>query len=162
MSPTRFRIHVAVLIAFAAPSVLSAQTSIDLNRLSWLAGCWELRTPNRVTQEQWMAPQGGLMLGMSRTVARDTAREHEFLRIELRNGVPTYVAQPSGQAMATFTATSVSDTAVVFANPAHDFPQRISYRKRGADSLVARIEGTRGGQERGIDFPMGRVRCGEK
>ncbi len=152
----------AMLMAFTAPSRLSAQTSAELNRLSWLAGCWELSTPSRVTQEQWMAPQGGLMLGMSRTVARDTAREYEFLRIEVRNGVPTYVAQPSGQAMAAFAATSVSDTAVIFANPAHDFPQRISYRKRGADSLIARIEGERSGQVRGIDFPMGRVRCGEK
>jgi len=29
-----------------------------------------------------------------------------------------------------------------------------------ADALVARIEGMRGGQLRGIDFPMRRVRCG--
>lgn len=114
----------------------------------------------RVTHEQWMTPLGGAMMGMSRTVARDTIREYEFLRIVNREGVPTYVAQPSGQAMTLFAATAVSDTMVVFENKAHDFPQLISYRRVGADSLIARIEGPRGGQTRGINFPMKRVACG--
>lgn len=131
----------------------------DVAQLRWLAGCWELRTATRVTHEQWMAPLGGMMLGISRTVVRDTVREFEQLRIQTKNGVPTYIAKPSGQAESSFAATSVSDTSVVFDNPAHDFPQRISYRKAGADSIVARIEGPQGGQTRGINFPMKRVRC---
>ena len=48
---------------------------------------------------------------------------------------------------------------MIFSNPAHDFPQWIIYRLRGSDSLVARIEGTRNGQLRGIDFPMRRTGC---
>lgn len=162
MSPIRVvPTSVAALAILATAPIGSTQSAVNLNQLSWLAGCWERRTPTAVIHEQWMAPLGGLMLGMSRTVVRDAAREHEFLRIELREGVPTYVAQPSGQAVTAFAATALSDTAVVFANPAHDFPQRISYQKRGADSLVARIEGDRGGQVRSMDFPMARVKCGE-
>ena len=99
------------------------------------------------------------MLGMSRTLVRGTAREFEFLRIVLRDSVPTYLAQPGGGAPTAFAAVLVSDTAVLFANPSHDFPQRIVYRKVGADSLVARIEGDQGGQVRGMNFPMKRVAC---
>lgn len=99
------------------------------------------------------------MMGMSRTVSGDTVREFEHLRIETRGGKPTYVAHPSGQAESAFAAETVSDTLVVFANPAHDFPQKISYRKVGSDSIIARIEGPRGGQVRGINFPMRRVPC---
>jgi hypothetical protein len=99
------------------------------------------------------------MMGMSRTVVRDTVREFETLRIEMRNGVPAYVAMPSGQKETVFSLTAVSDTSVVFANPAHDFPQRIMYRRIGRDSLVARIEGPQGGQTRAINFPMRRVSC---
>jgi hypothetical protein len=106
-----------------------------------------------------MAPSGGLMMGMSRTVVRDTAREFEHLRIELTKGIPTYVAHPSGQSEAAFAAIAVSDTAVLFSNPAHDFPQRIEYRRITRDSLVARIEGAIGGGVRGVDFPMHRVAC---
>jgi len=140
------------------PRLTTARTD-GVAQLRWLAGCWELRSATRVTHEQWMSPLGGMMMGVSRTVVRDTVREYEQLRIETRNGVATYIAKPSRQAEASFAATSVSDTAVVFANPAHDFPQRISYRRAGTDSIVARIEGPQGGQTRGIDFPMRRVRC---
>jgi hypothetical protein len=47
----------------------------------------------------------------------------------------------------------------VFENAAHDFPQRVLYRREAADRLVARIEGLRNGQPRGIDFPMQRMAC---
>jgi hypothetical protein len=48
----------------------------------------------------------------------------------------------------------------VFENPAHDFPQRIIYRRLSPDSLVARIEGPGpNNTTRGIDFPMRRVNC---
>lgn len=107
-----------------------------------------------------MAPGGGAMVGVSRTVARDALRAWEFLRIVPVAGVLTYVAQPSGQAETSFAATSVSDTLVVFENPAHDFPQRIEYRRVGADSVVARISATRDGKVRGMDIPMRRGKCG--
>ena len=128
-------------------------------QLRWLAGCWELRTPTRLTQESWIAPAGGLMLGVSRTVVRDVAREFEFLRIELRDGVPAYVAQPGGGPATAFRATFVSDTAARFENPQHDFPQGIAYRRVGSDSLIASIDGPEGGAPRTIAFPMRRVSC---
>lgn len=106
-----------------------------------------------------MAPEGGVMLGMSRTIVRDTVREWEHLFLGPRNDVLTYVARPARQAETAFAATEVSDSALVFENPTHDFPTRILYRRRGADSLVARIEGLRNGQQRGIDFPYRRVSC---
>jgi len=149
---------VVIAAATVFPVVLSAQD--PLSRASWLAGCWELAAPGRVTSEQWMAPSGGLMLGMSRTVVRDTAREFEHLRVEAKGGAVAYVAHPSGQAETRFPATELTDSLLVFSNPTHDFPQTIKYRKVSADALVARIEGMRGGQLRGIDFPMRRVRCG--
>lgn len=127
--------------------------------LRWLAGCWEIRSGPRVTEEQWMAPAGGVMLGVNRTVLRDTTRAWEFLSIAERDGKLVYTAKPSRQAETSFTSEFVSDTSVLFTNPAHDFPQRISYRRSGADSVIARIEGPRGGQMRGIDFPMRRVAC---
>jgi hypothetical protein len=55
---------------------------------------------------------------------------------------------------------AISDTMVVFENPAHDFPQRVGYQRRGADSLVAWIEGTMQGQARKIEFPYARATCG--
>jgi hypothetical protein len=147
----------AILLASAVGEGSLAERTADPR---WLAGCWELRVGARVTQEHWMPPAGGMMLGLSRTVVRDTVREYEHLMISTKGGVLVYTAKPSGQAETSFAAEHVSDTLLVFANPQHDFPQRILYRRRGADSVVARIEGPRGGETRGIDFPMRRITCG--
>ena len=154
---------ILTLAALAAlPVRAAAQAPDDVRLLGWMAGCWELRTATRVTHEQWMAPLGGMMMGMSRTVVAGAVREHESLRIQTVDGRLTYLAQPSGQGAAAFQAVTISDSTVAFANPLHDFPQRIAYRRnQGGDSLVARIEGERAGTVRGIDFPMRRVECSD-
>ena len=157
------RIDVAVLVTVCTASLLcqasaSAQGR-NAARLDWLSGCWENRRPGRLTEEQWMTPRGGMMLGMARTTRGDSLVEFEQVRISERGGQLVYTAQPSGQAQTEFTSTEISDSAVVFANPTHDFPQRVIYRRKGADSLVARIEGTMNGNARAVDFRYTRAKC---
>ena len=132
-----------------------------LHQLSWMAGCWRQSNPasDRTIDEQWMAPMGRTMLGMSRTVRGDSTVEFEHLQIFERRGHAVFHAEPSGQAPADFEARAVSDSLVTFENLAHDFPQRVIYRRRGRDSLTARIEGTRNGRVRGVDFPYARAEC---
>ncbi len=108
-----------------------------------------------------MAPAGGMMTGTSRTVVQGTARAWEFLRIVATDSGLTYIALPSGQRETAFAATIVSDTLVVFENPSHDFPQRIAYRRVGADAISARVSGLMNGGERRMDIPMRRgAQCG--
>jgi hypothetical protein len=138
---------------------LSALSQTPLiERAAFMQGCWERRAGNRIVEEQWLRPRGGTMLGMSRTVRGDSLIEYEFVRLYQRGEQLVYAAQPSGQAQAEFTSTAITEKAIVFANPQHDFPQRISYRLAG-DSLFARVEGTLDGRERGVDFRYARVRC---
>jgi len=141
------------------PPVRQLQPSDSITKLTWLAGCWELKAGARLVEEQWTSPRGGLMLGASRTVRNDSLVEFEQVRIEQRRQALVYVASPSRQATAEFTATSSSDSAVVFENPAHDFPKKIFYRRQGGDSLVAGIEGPRAGTTRTINYPYRRVAC---
>ena len=130
-----------------------------LDRLTWLAGCWERRGASSIVEEQWMAPRGGMMLGMGRVVRNGAVVDYETMRIEQRGDTLVFVANPSGQAEAEFTAAAIDDDGVVFENPDHDFPQRIVYRHAAGDSLHARIEGVSDGAVRGVDFHMGRTRC---
>jgi hypothetical protein len=132
-----------------------------VQRLSWMAGCWRRQTASgSVVEEQWMSPRAGFALGVSRTVRGDSmVVEYEQLRLFQKAGRAVYHAAPSGQTPTEFEAKATTDTMVVFENPAHDFPQRVIYRKRGADSLLARVEGTMNGQARGVDFPYARARC---
>jgi uncharacterized protein DUF6265 len=147
-----------VLITF---SMLATPHASDpsVTSLKWLAGCWELRAGDRIVTEQWSQPRGRMMLGSGHTTKADSTVEYEQTRILERGSTLVYAAHPSGQVPAEFVAEGVADTLVVFANPAHDFPQRVIYRRRGADSLIARVEGERGGRVRGFDFPYRRVPC---
>jgi len=48
----------------------------------------------------------------------------------------------------------------VFEDLAHDFPQRVIYRRLGPDAGTGRIEGQIGGQAKSIDFPYKRCETG--
>jgi hypothetical protein len=149
----------ATIILLVAPA--GAQPPVD--RVGWLGGCWRMSAGPVVIEEQWTAPRGGAMLGVGRTVRRDSVVEYEFLRVYAAGDTLVYDARPSGQPRAEFHAApgaaSGDVTEIVFSNPTHDFPQRVAYRRVSADSVVARIEGTRGGQTRTISFPYRRVAC---
>lgn len=129
-----------------------------IQTLAWLSGCWESTRGTRYNEEHWMKAAGDSMLGMSRTLSGERTVEYEFLRIHAEQGELYYTARPSGQAEASFKLVSWKANEAVFENLAHDFPQRIIYRRTG-DTLQARIEGQRNGQLRGVDFPFTRVKC---
>ena len=129
--------------------------------LAWLAGCWELRTRSRVVEEQWLSPRGGVLLGVSRTTRGESAETHEFMRIYEAGDTLVYAAHPAGQAPTEFRSKWRSAGEIVFENLAHDFPQRVSYRRVSPSRLAARIEGKReaGGTIEGADFAYTRVAC---
>ena len=147
----------ALTIALLVSSGMKHSASVD--DLKWLAGCWEMRNGDRLTEEQWMAPRGGVMMGMSRTTRGQTLVEFEQVRIETRGADLYYVASPARQATAEFKATASSSQQVTFENPAHDFPTKVAYRLQGVDSLIASIEGQRGGRTRTIEYPYRRASC---
>ena len=147
------------LLLFVFPALSFAQPS-SVDRLSWIAGCWELRVPGRVVTEMWMPPAGGAMMGASRTISGNRAGAYEQLRIVARGDTLVYIALPSGQTLTEFKSTSVTDGAVRFENPTHDFPRVVAYAKAGADSIIARIEGPGpNNTTRSSQFPMRRVSC---
>ena len=154
----------SILLSFGSLALLGAYSQDrppTIESLGWLAGCWEGTYANgRTVSEQWMKPLGGVMMGMSRTVRDGKTIAFENVRLEQsETGLIHYVANPSGQKEATFALVKLEGTKAIFENPAHDYPQRIIYHLLSPDSLVARIEGTANGKERGSNFPYRRVRC---
>jgi hypothetical protein len=129
-------------------------------RVAWLAGRWEAVGASRTVEEHWMTPRDGCMLGMSRTTAKGSLVEYELIVLRQEGDQLAYQAHPSGQPTAVFLSKTLSDSTVIFENLEHDFPQRVGYVRRGADSLVAWIEGTREGKVKRIEFPYRRAASG--
>ena len=105
----------------------------------FMIGGWSETRAGRWAEEYWTGMRGGIMLGSGRSGQGDQLRDWEATRI-VRNedGSLTLWASPRGAAATPFKATSASKTEIVFANPAHDYPQRIRYWRAGR-TLMAEI-----------------------
>ncbi len=154
--PPLLLITIAML---AVPSLSRAQPDPSLERLAWLAGCWEASAAEAIVEEQWTTARGGVMLGVNRGAQEGRLTSYEFLMLDGRETSVIYVARPSGQAAATFAAEAVSNNRVVFANPAYDYPQRIGYERRAMASLFAWIEGPQDRELRRVECAFARAPC---
>lgn len=140
-----------------AAQALEAQ---QVNALGWMAGCWRQLEAGVMVEELWLAPAGGTMIGMSRTVEDDSTRSTEQMVIRPAvSGGLVFEAAPSGQEPGAFLAAVVSDTLVIFENLTHDFPQQIRYSRLPGDSLLATISGTVRDRLRSITFRYNRSAC---
>lgn len=125
----------------------------------WLAGCWRQVEAGQITDEVWLARAGGALVGMSRTVENDSLRAWELMVIrEGANGL-AFEVTASGQSMAVFLASTVTDSVLAFENLTRDYPQVIRYARRGTDSLIAVVSGTIHERQRAIEFHYARVAC---
>ena len=127
--------------------------------LPWLIGCWETTANGRTVQEGWSVAPDGSLAGRGRTLRGGQVVASEVVTITTDGSTLRYNAAPSGQAAATFAASSVTDTSVTFLNPAHDFPTRITYRRAGAFGLHAEIAGPGKSGDRVIPFEYTAAVC---
>ena len=126
--------------------------SHTVEQLAWMSGAWEGTQEKASFEEHWTPAAGGTLFGVSRTIVGGKTVAFEFLRIEARADGIFYVAQPNGRPPTDFKLIKLEGQSVVFENLAHDFPQRIIYRKNADETLDARVEGERNGQLSGQDF----------
>jgi hypothetical protein len=150
----------AVVLLNVAAHAQAPAAKPTLQDFAWLAGHWRIEQGDGQVDEQWMAPAGGLMMGMARNVQGGKLREYEFTLLRQEpNGDIFYVASPSKQSEAAFKLTSLRDGEAVFENPQHDFPKKIVYARQADGSLLAAIEGPgRDGKPRRVEYPFKRVK----
>jgi hypothetical protein len=134
--------RVGVLVGIVAANAFAAAPVPDL---SWLVGAWCGESDGTRYEELWIPSRGGLMLGVHRETRDGRAAGFEFLRIELRPGTATYLAQPGGKPATAFQLRSSNARSVSFANDRHDFPKRVMYERLDAARLRARVDDGKGG-----------------
>lgn len=149
----------SLVILLGLCEAAQGQVPSRVDQLGWLAGCWAAVGGEPGSGEQWMAPAGGSLFGVARTLRGGATRQHEFMQLRDTPEGIVFIALPSGQAEGRFAAEQIGPRSAVFHNPAHDFPQRVAYESPDDETLNARIEGQRNGQPRTIRFPMKRVPC---
>jgi hypothetical protein len=145
----------AVALALALPAGASAEQD-QAAFPAWLAGAWSSAEGDSWSEEFWTHPRGGIMIGASREGRGETLRTWESIRILRKaDGTLAYLPMPNGGAPVEFAMVRQEARSIEFANPAHDFPQRIRYWREG-DTLNAEISLIDGSRAIGWSYrPMG-------
>lgn len=147
----------AILVAagLAAPACASPQA--DVAALAWLAGQWRETRGEVTTTETWSRDESGALSGVGETVRAGRPPRVERMSITAGPAGATFTALIPGQPPTPFVRLPGPAGDAVFENRAHDFPQRVIYRRCGAD-LCARIEGTIAGAPKSQDWRYVRVK----
>lgn len=133
----------AALLLFAAPA--SAQTLAKPELPGWMAGTWMMEDGANWFDEVWTDPRGGIMLGLARIGFGPQLQSWEVTQIRFKSdGKLSFFAQPQGKPAVEFPLVLISEEAIEFANPAHDYPQRIRYWRQGQLLMaeISRIDGS--------------------
>ncbi|WP_433851299.1 DUF6265 family protein [Stenotrophomonas nitritireducens] len=147
-------IGLGVGLALASGAATAAGAEFD-----WLAGHWCGGSEERRIDEVWLPQAGGALLGMSRTVGGERTESFEFMRLVPAGKDAGLHVQPNGAPPTVFAITGRGEGWMVLENTAHDFPNRIEYRRDGA-GLRASISGP-GEDGKTLEIPFDYRRCGE-
>jgi hypothetical protein len=162
MRPLFPALLVALLAGSAAPSTQTPTPKRPtLADLGFMAGCWRGASDGgAVIDEYYTPPSENLILGMSRYTKGGRVTSYEFTTIAAQGDSDLVLTpRPVGQSPADFSLTKLQPGMAVWSNPKHDFPQVISYRSLGSDSLAARIEGPGPNGTQSSEWRMGKVLC---
>jgi hypothetical protein len=108
--------------------------------LRWMSGHWMQAGPGDAwAEEYWTEPRMDVMLGTGLAGKGLEVKSFEFMRIQ----GATFWGSPQGQPAVAFRLVEMEPNFVVFENPKHDYPTRISYRRQGK-ILIATTSGPGG------------------
>lgn len=149
------RIFIIISVLISTSDVLAQKK----DNFQWLLGVWKIITTNGITIEQWKSVNDSTYSGKSYFVktSGDTIPQ-EFVELHFRKGQWMYVPTEHGQNKnqpTVFQVIFIGTEEFISTNSAHDFPQRIAYR-RVKNQLLASIEGSRKGKyaKQNFDFKM--------
>lgn len=145
------------IAALAVASSANAAPIDEVAKLTWMAGSWGQEKDGVITRETWLAPVGGVMAGAAQTNAPGRKPLVSYYRISVEPAGVTFTAILPGQPPTPFVLLPGKDGEATFENMAHDFPQRVIFRRCG-EQLCGRIEGTVRGKLEAEDWRYTRVR----
>lgn len=135
----------------------TAKTYALIDKASWLVGEWGNTSKEGVLTETWTRLNDSTLTAQTYFVTgKDTVHTESVVLEQKMDSlfyIPTVKNQNDGKPV-TFKLTSSTDQLLVFENPKHDFPQKITYNKVTNDSLVAAISGMKNGKESKESYPM--------
>jgi hypothetical protein len=124
---------------------------------NWLLGKWENKTDGGILSESWKKSNDSTFRAESFFIKEKDTLHYEILTLQQRGEELFYTATVKGQNVdkpISFNLTSETEKKLIFENPKHDYPQKITYTQINKDSLVAEISGMQLGKPSSEKFGM--------
>ena len=146
--------------AVVTETLKAESEKFGLEGAHWIIGTWQDISNEGTLTESWTKESDTTFAGKTIFVAGKDTAFSEDIKLISRNGSLIYATQVSDQndgKAVEFTLTSASGKQLVFENPKHDYPTKITYNNHG-DSVVAVISGKKSGVEMSENFGMKKVK----
>ena len=143
----RFPVFLCSLTFVLISSNLFSQNTLPV----FLGGTWKVH--DRDVFEHWDVMNEKLMKGLSYENVKGNVKVREYLDISFIADEVFYRAFLRDQNKGTGISFKMikNDSLLVFENPGHDFPTKISYMKKGDNELLVRVENHKG---EGFEYKM--------
>jgi hypothetical protein len=143
-------------------AIVSCKNSADnekdkIKTANWLLGKWETKTADGNLSESWKQLNDSTFQGESFFIKNKDTLHFETIILQQKGAELIYSATVKGQnndKPVPFKITSETEKQLVFENPKHDYPQKITYTQIKKDSLVASISGVQLGKPSSEKFGM--------
>lgn len=129
-----------------------------LEKMNWLVGQWENKTPDGLLTETWTKENDSTFSGKAYYIKneKDTVHSESIILTQSKEDLiyrPTVKGQNNDEPV-DFKLTSEVENSFTFEKPKHDYPQKITYKKVNNKSLVASISGNQQGKPSSESYPM--------
>jgi hypothetical protein len=148
---------ILLLIAFVSCKKSETNEKEKIKKSDWLLGKWESKVDEGMLSENWKRLNDSTFQAESFFIKEKDTLHFETITLQQRGEELFYSATVKGQnndKPVTFNMTSTTDKKLVFENPKHDYPQKITYSLIKKDSLVAEISGIQLGKPSSEKFGM--------
>ena len=128
---------------------------------NWLLGNWGSKAADGTLTEYWKKVNDSTFQAQSYFVKEKDTLHFESITLQQKGEILTYTATVEGQnddKPVAFLLTTATEKQMVFENPKHDYPQKISYTQITPDSLVAKISGIQQGKPSSEQFSMKKIK----
>ncbi|KFF19112.1 DUF6265 family protein [Flavobacterium hydatis] len=148
-----------ILLLLAVVSCKNAETpeKDKIKTADWLIGKWENVSPEGTLTETWSKLNDSTFQGSSYFIKGKDTIHFETIKLQQKGETLTYNATVKGQnndEAVAFELTTSTEKGLVFENPKHDYPQKISYTKDANNTLTAEISGKLQGKLSSEKFVM--------
>lgn len=146
-----------LLLAIVSCKKTETTEKDQIKSANWLLGKWSAKMDHGALSESWKQINDSTFQAESFFIKGKDTLHSESITLQQKGENLFYNATVKGQnedKAVAFKLTSKTEKQLVFENPKHDYPQKITYTLINKDSLVASISGMQLGKPSSEKFGM--------